>query len=704
MKKHIGAILLLCIIAGIFFHSLFYPQVKIFSFPDYGQSDLWQQTYPAKYFLAESLKRGELPLWNPYVGGGYPEFAKAEIGALYLPNMIFLYIFSFPLAINMLYVSTFLIASVSMYFLCIRWKLHSRASLVSAVIFAYSTFFLTKFPHLSRIESASLLPLIMIFFDRLLEKPTLKRSALCAAVIAQQIYAGHFQMMFISGLILGAYMLYHFWKNRALKIFLYVGCMGLFVCLLSAIQLFPSAEFIQLTQRGAGFSPQQSLLYSFPWKNLATLFNPFVFGSPHNGTYPLQNFFDGNIFWENTLYISIPGILLVAVGIMTMKTKRKDMKIFLTFLGLVGLCMMAGKYSPFYFIHSIKPFSFFRAPSKYIFIVVFSISVLAGYGYQYFNETMQKRKINRSVQNIFFFICVSCIVFQLYAFHSHYMIIDKPENLLTDRADFPKSDQYRYVSYGSAPVWNKILIKNGWKDMGPYNALQKALVPNSNVLYGRYSFDVYRILLTRRTQTSIALSDKLYASATQSEQHKRVFNNFMDMHSVKTLITTNERVSYENRLSAAPRFHFADTTYSIKTVQNMIDILAQEEFSATRSAFVEKDLPHFSVGAKVLSIDQSAQKLDLRVDVPSNSLFVMTDTYYPGWNAYVDDKKTDIFPVNIDQRGIMVSQGAQKIRFQYEPTVFLYGKYITMFGYILISLLIARSLYQEYHEVSVSKN
>lgn len=704
MRKHLGAILLLCLISGVFFHSLFYPQIKIFSFPDYGQSDLWQQTYPAKYFLAESLKHGELPLWNPYVGGGYPEFAKAEIGALYLPNMIFLYLFSFPLAINLLYVSTFLIASVSMYFLCIRWKLHAQASIIAAITFAYSTFFLTKFPHLSRIESASLLPLIMIFFDRLLEKPTLKRAALCAVVIAQQIYAGHFQMMFISALILGAYALYHIWKNRRSTLLLYVGCMGLIVCLLSAIQLLPSAEFIQLTQRGAGFSPQQSLLYSFPWKNLATLINPFIFGSPHNGSYPLENFFDGNIFWENTLYISIPGIFLVAVGIITMKTKRKDIRFFLTFLCLIGISMMTGKYSPFYLIHSIKPFSFFRAPSKYIFIVAFSISVLAGFGYQYIKETMQKRKIIRSVQRIFFIICLFCIVFQLYAFHTQYMIMDKPENLLTDRSDLPKSDQYRYVSYGSAPVWNKNLIKNGWKNMSPYNALQKALVPNSNVLYDRYSFDVYRILLTRRTQTSIALSDKLYASSTQSEQHERVFSNFMDMHSVKTLITTNDTVSYQNRPSASPRFHFADTTYTIKTVQNIIDILAQKEFSATRSAFVEKKLPHFSEGAIVLSVNQSAQKLDIRVDVPQKSLFIMTDTYYPGWNAYVDNKKVDIFPVNINQRGIIVPKDTRSIIFQYEPTMFLYGKYLTLGGYALISLLIARSLYQEFHEVSVSKN
>ena len=117
-------------------------------------------------------------------------------------------------------------------------------------------------------------------------------------------------------------------ENRRSTLLLYVGCMGLIVCLLSAIQLLPSAEFIQLTQRGAGFSPQQSLLF-ISMEESCHAHQSVHFWKSTYGSYPLENFFDGNIFLENTLYISIPGIFLVAVGIMTMKTKkRKDIRFF----------------------------------------------------------------------------------------------------------------------------------------------------------------------------------------------------------------------------------------------------------------------------------------------------------------------------------------------------------------------------------------
>jgi hypothetical protein len=698
MKKHLGAVVLLLIIAGIFFHSLFYPQLKIFSFPDYGQSDLWQQTYPAKFFLAESLKNGELPLWNPYVGSGYPEFAKAEIGALYLPNLVFLSLLPFPLAINMLYVTTFLIASISMYILCIRWKLKPHSAAIAGIVFAYSTFFLTKFPHLSRIESASLLPLLVLFVDRLLEKPTAKRASIFAVVMAQQIYAGHFQMMFISGLVLGLYIAFQIWVKREFRSLFYVAFAGILVALLAAIQLLPSIEFIQSTARGAGFSPQQSLLYSFPWKNFATLLDPLIYGSPHNATYPLGNFFEGNIFWENSFFISIPGLVLLLIGLVQVRFKKKNLILFFGILLVGGILLMTGKYSPFYLVHSMKPFSFFRAPSKYIFIVIFSSSVLVAFGYECIAGLVQKR-----FRTILFVTCISLITFQLYSFHNEYMITDSPKNLLESTQDFPKDDKFRYVSYGSSLIWNKALVEKGWQDMAPFNNLKSALVPNINVFYGRYSFDAYRILLTRRTQTSLALSDKLYALKDQNEQYAQTFDNFMDMQSVNTLIEVKDSVTYTDRPHAVPRFHFADRTYDVKTVQDMLEVLATDAFSASHSAFVEKRLPVISGQSKVLLVEQSAQHIEVKVEVPDKSLFVMTDTYYPGWNAYVDSKKAEIFPVNIHQRGVVVPKGAKEIHFRYEPMPFLYGKYATLLGYVLISLLIGRSLLQEYRSVSASK-
>src|SRR5262245_30698889 len=43
---------------------------------------------PKQDYLRERLLRGELPLWNPYVGLGRPFLAAIDTGSLYPPNLL----------------------------------------------------------------------------------------------------------------------------------------------------------------------------------------------------------------------------------------------------------------------------------------------------------------------------------------------------------------------------------------------------------------------------------------------------------------------------------------------------------------------------------------------------------------------------------------------------------------------------------------
>ncbi len=729
MRSHVVSVLVLLIIVGLFFHSLFIPSLKIFSFPDYGQSDLWQQTYPAKFFLAESLKNGELPLWNPYVGNGYPEFAKAEIGALFIPNMLFLYILPFPIAINFLYITTFLIGSLSMYFLAIRFRLQPRASLLAAVIFAYSTFFLTKLPHLSRIESVSLLPLIILTLDSLLSHPTIKKSCIFAIIAAQQIYAGHFQMIFVSWLLIVMYTGYKTYLSSIYKPLVYLGLSGLLIGMISSIQLLPSLEFIQSTARGSGFSPQQSLLYSFPWKNLATLVDPFIFGSPHDGSFAFKNFSDGNIFWENSLFISLPALILSAIALVNLKKSKDPLVLFSVILFFTAVFLMTGKYSPLYFIHSLKPFSFFRAPSKYSILAIFSLSILSAYGMNYLLGFLSKRKLPQLVIEGIFITIFFISVFQLYNFHRTYSIADSPDNLLqepSDSRDF-SNPHYRYVSYGSASPWNKMLVKDGWKDMSGFNYVQNALVPNMNVLYGYRSFDSYRILISKRSQTALSLSDNLYGLSFKNVMYQEAFNNFLDMQSVSMIVgvdlpgwidtevtepapatyTKNNlpEISRAHRSTAAPRFHFAPNLYFSETVHDISKALEDPEFEASTSAFVEErfNQPSDEEIPSLHILRDLPTHSEIATDVQSPLLFVATDTFYTGWKAFVDEKEVPIHPVNINQRGIHIPAGTQKIEMKYLPGSFALGKKIALFGYAFIGLLILYSVYREVSAISLAK-
>lgn len=84
------------------------------------------------------------------------------------------------------------------------------------------------------------------------------------------------------------------------------------------------------------------------------------------------------------------------------------------------------------------------------------------------------------------------------------------------------------------------------------------------------------------------------------------------------------------------------------------------------------------------------QKIQLDVVSNNNGIFVISDTYYPGWNAYVDGKKTEHFPVNINQRGIFLPKGRHIVEYKYKPYSFMIGALISILSYsfLLIFLLV----------------
>jgi hypothetical protein len=51
-------------------------------------SDVAHWMFPARWFVRESLLRGELPGWNPFQGIGFPIFANPLYGVFYPPNWL----------------------------------------------------------------------------------------------------------------------------------------------------------------------------------------------------------------------------------------------------------------------------------------------------------------------------------------------------------------------------------------------------------------------------------------------------------------------------------------------------------------------------------------------------------------------------------------------------------------------------------------
>lgn len=79
-----------------------------------------------------------------------------------------------------------------------------------------------------------------------------------------------------------------------------------------------------------------------------------------------------------------------------------------------------------------------------------------------------------------------------------------------------------------------------------------------------------------------------------------------------------------------------------------------------------------------------------------NGLAVFSEVYYEkGWNAYVDGKLTEHFPVNYVLRAMVVPAGKHSIEFKFEPQVVKTGSRIALFSFMGMVLLLSGGIYFE---------
>ncbi|WP_282081466.1 YfhO family protein [Aquimarina algiphila] len=82
--------------------------------------------------------------------------------------------------------------------------------------------------------------------------------------------------------------------------------------------------------------------------------------------------------------------------------------------------------------------------------------------------------------------------------------------------------------------------------------------------------------------------------------------------------------------------------------------------------------------------------------VKEESFAVFSETYYPGWQAYIDGNPVEHVQVNYMLRGLPIPEGQHKIEFKFEPQVIKTGSSIVLTSSIIFILLIIGGFYYQY--------
>ncbi len=84
-------------------------------------------------------------------------------------------------------------------------------------------------------------------------------------------------------------------------------------------------------------------------------------------------------------------------------------------------------------------------------------------------------------------------------------------------------------------------------------------------------------------------------------------------------------------------------------------------------------------------------KVKIKVIAEKPALLVLSDTYYPGWQVYVNGKRKHLLRVNYNFRGVFLNKGRYEITFKYKPLSFYIGLAVSFVTLIFLLLFFIKN-------------
>jgi hypothetical protein len=133
--------------------------------------------------------------------------------------------------------------------------------------------------------------------------------------------------------------------------------------------------------------------------------------------------------------------------------------------------------------------------------------------------------------------------------------------------------------------------------------------------------------------------------------------------------------------------------FLILNEKSILATLTSKEFNPQKKVVLEEEPIWTKVPIcpdlknKIDLISESNNRLQFLVKVREESLLILSDTYFPGWKAYLDGKPVKIFRANYNFRAVSIPPGKHEVKFVYHPLSVKLGVLVTSLGIIGILVM-----------------
>jgi len=244
--------------------------------------------------------------------------------------------------------------------------------------------------------------------------------------------------------------------------------------------------------------------------------------------------------------------------------------------------------------------------------------------------------------------------------------------------------------------------------------------PNFEMMYGLASVGGYDIGLRviKRFLEGVSY-DSLDDVSLSAEKIAGSHDRRLDMLNARYFLTTTYNTSYDALAARPDRFSmvFADRTvrvfenrlalpraFFVPLSDQSVEVLDDDaqlrrvkdpSFDPQKTVVVDSSAPLparkaptiDSAPPRVEVVRVSSNSIELRVDLATPGILVLSQIFYPGWHANAGGHDLPVFKVNYALTGVALDAGVQSVRFVYRPMSYKLGAIVTMLSIGVAALL-----------------
>ncbi len=702
-----------------------------------GRAFLWEdfvyQWYPFRQFAASTLASGALPLWNPYTFNGMPFLAEIQTEVFYLPMTVLtlfvrdghLDVFWLEL-VNLLH---YWLAGTGMFLLARSYGLRRVPSLFAGIVYAFSGFMVLHAIHQVILVVVAWFPLILWLVRKAFASPQWWRVFLAGAVLGHSFFGGSPQMSLFFYFFLLCFVVFELLSTYGFR-----GLAGRPAILLAAkaaaivavsigiamVQFLPTQELSALSVR-AQITFAKATEGSLGWGQILTLLVPKLFGvsdahgSQYWGPGPYWH------YWETCVYVGILPLLLMIAALWILRSNR-------TVLFLGGVAIFALLFSlggnfilhPAFF-HYVPGFAAFRNPARMGIFLAFAAALLSAFLLHHLAEEQPQRLTafhRRTLLSVAGGILALLIVLLTGALDGVLGIPHEAaehayvnRQLLAGTAIAAVSAWIVWLSVNRtrAGLWIGLLacatvfadayLFSADHNTSPDDPAEHFQRAQPLIKYIRAQEGLFRVntrnpqglimdrnqglvdrIFTMEGYTPLVLQ-RLYPSTSTPAK-------MFDLLNIRFITVTdslNRRLELHERREYLSRAHMVYNVHPVHSEDELLTLMKSPEFDPAVTALVEADLPAQvhppadslpAWNAEVTGYQPN--RIDMQVATPREGFLVLSEMFYPGWNAYVDGAPTPVYRTDYSLRGIAMPAGAHTVTFRFESGTFQQGLWITL--------------------------